>query len=298
MTPFCLLSYNDRVARVPSRINLFQYRDYRRFLRDWYAAAKKSRGSFSFRTFSKRAGFRSTNFFKLVMDGERNLTEKSVIPFMVGLNLNKQEQEFFRSLVFYNQADTDRERDAHYRRLLQSRKFSQLKSIEKRQYDYYSNWYHPVVRELVVSKECDGTPEWIAGKISPPITPAQVEKSIEILEALGFIEKTGPGKWRQASSLVSTGPEVVSHVVLNYHQNLLDLTKEVLETVPPTERDISTMTLGVVKGRIPELKKRVQEFRKEVLKMVSVDTVPEEVVQLSIQLFPLTRSSAKPKGRG
>lgn len=32
----------------------------------------------SLRTFSKHAGFKSPNFFKLVMDGDRNLTEDSL----------------------------------------------------------------------------------------------------------------------------------------------------------------------------------------------------------------------------
>ena len=69
-------------------INLFRYDDYRKFLKDWYNNAKASRGSFSFRTFSKRAGFKSTNIFKLVMDGDRNLTEESLPNFIKGYIIN------------------------------------------------------------------------------------------------------------------------------------------------------------------------------------------------------------------
>lgn len=278
-----------------SPANIFNYLDYRRFLRDWYEAAKKTRASFSYRTFSKRAGFRSTNFFKLVMDGERNLTEESLVKFMTGLKLNKQEQEFFRNLVFFNQAKTHEEKDLYYQCLIRSKKYNQLKPIERQHYEYYSTWYHPVVRELAVSKDFDGTPEWIAKKVFPPITPAQAANSMELLEQLGFIEKIGENKWRQSSTLLSTGPEIVSHIVVNYHKNLLDVTKEILETVSAAKRDISTMTLGVAKERLPELKKKIQEFRQEILKLVSTDTHPEEVVQLNIQLFPVTRLENVPK---
>lgn len=278
-----------------SRINLFQHQDYRKFLRDWYDEAKKSRGSFSFRTFSKRAGFQSPNFFKLVMDGDRNLTEESLTKFMIGLRLNKQEQDFFRNLVFFNQAKTHQDRDFYYQKLLQSRKFSQLKPIEKQQYEYYSTWYHSVVRELVVSKDFDGTPEWMAQKLSPTITPAQASQSIELLEKLGFIEKTPDHQWRQSSSLVSTGAELESHVVHNYHKIILELTKEILDSVPYPRRDISTLTLGVLPERIPQLKKKIQEFRQEVLKLVSIDTHPKEVVQINIQMFPLTLPTEPPQ---
>lgn len=272
-----------------STINLFEYLDYRAFLKDLYRSAKNSRASFSFRRFSQTAGFASPNFLKLVMDGKRNLTEDSLPKFMTGLRLNKQEQEFFRNLVFYNQAKTNEKKDYYYQRLIQSKKFSQLKPIEKHQYEYCSEWYHSVIRELVVSKEFDGTPEWLAGRIFPSITPPQARRSLETLEKLGFIKKNDEGKYQQSSPLVSTGSEVTSLALYNYHMNLLDVAKKALEQVPAEQRDMSSMTLGVAKSRVAQIKKMIQEFRQQVMKAVSTDTSPEEVVQLSIQMFPLTR---------
>ena len=278
-----------------SSVPLFNYLDYRQYLRDWYAKSKKSRASVSFRTFSKRAGFKSTNFFKLVMEGERNLTEESLLKFALGLSLNKQETEFFKNLVHFTQATTHAEKDTHYQQLIRSKKFSQLKPIDKQQYEYYSAWYHPVIRELIVSKNFDGTPTWVSRRLFPSVTEAQVEKSFEILEKLGLVEKTSQGQWKQTSTLLSTGAEVSSLVIMNYHKNLLDLTKEILEKVPSQQRDVSTMTLGVTKERLPQIKRKVQEFRQEILKLVSMDTEPEEVLQLNIQLFPVTRTDEDEK---
>lgn len=272
-----------------NRTSVFHYLDYRQFLRDWYQEAKKARGGFSFRTFSKKAGFTSPNFFKMVMDGDRNLSEESLQKFIVGLKLNKQEQDFFRNIVFYSQSKEHTQKDRYYQNILRSRKFNQLKPIDRPQYHYYAAWYHPVIRELVVSKYFDGTPESIVKRLAPEVTTAQVVRSLQLLEELGFIEKNKKGRWKQASSLVSTGAEVQSVAILNYHKNLLDLAKDILDRVPAQKRDISTMTLGVNKGRMGEFKKKIQEFRQEILKMVAMDTEPEEVIQLSIQLFPVTR---------
>lgn len=272
-----------------SKVSVFYYLDYRKFLRDWYQEAKGSRGSFSFRSFSKKAGFQSTNFLKLVMDGDRNLTEESLSKFALALKLNKQEQDFFRNLVFFNQAKTHEQKNLYYQKLLQSKKYSELQPIEKNQYEYYSTWYHPVIRELVVSKGSNGGPESILRQLEPEISQAQLERSLELLENLGLIEKTKAGRYRQASSLISTGAEVSSLVIFNYHKLLLSLCQDVMENVTPTRRDVSTMTLGITKGRIPQLKKKIQEFRQEVLKLVGDDNEPDEVVQLNIQLFPLTK---------
>ncbi|MBI4411388.1 MAG: TIGR02147 family protein [Deltaproteobacteria bacterium] len=279
------------MQRGAEKVNLFHYLDYRRYLKDRYIGAKKGRGSFSFRTFSKRAGFSSPNFFKLVMDGNRNLTEDSLSKFVVGLGLNKQEGEFFRNLVFFNQAHDEEKKALYYRRLIQSRKFNQLKPIEKNQYEYCSTWYYPVVRELIASSSFDGTPEWLAGHIYPPITEAAAKKSLEVLENLGFIAKMSDKTWKQTNPIVSTGAEVTSLALFQYHLNMLDLTKDVMQKIPAPLRDISSMTLGVKKERVQELKNKIRDFRQDVLKLVSVDSDPEEVVQLNMQLFPVSRST-------
>jgi uncharacterized protein (TIGR02147 family) len=57
-----------------SPVDVFEYLDYRAFLRDIYLAKKAERRGFSFRAFSRRANLRSPNYLKLVMDGERNLS--------------------------------------------------------------------------------------------------------------------------------------------------------------------------------------------------------------------------------
>lgn len=96
--------------------NLFNYLDYRHFLRDWLQSAKKNYG-FSYRFFSKRAGLKSPSLYKMVMDGERDLVEGSLHKFLEGLNLSVKEKEYFATLVLYNQARSDEHRERYLGRL-------------------------------------------------------------------------------------------------------------------------------------------------------------------------------------
>ena len=276
-----------------SKTSIYAYSDYRAFLRDWHKVVKKSGKAFSFRSFSRRAGFQSPNFFKLVMDGSRNLTEESLAKFASGLRLSRPEAEFFRNLVFFTQAKSHDEKNLFYKRLLQSRQFSQLKSLEKSQYEYYSTWYHPVIRELIASPEFDGTSEWLASHIHPPILAEQAEQSLKLLETLGLIRKAGSQHWKQTSALVTTGPEVTSLILMNYHQSILGLAREVLPLIPGHRRDISAVTLGVSEDKLPELKKKIQTFRQEILKFVSLEEKPTSVALMAIQLFPLTQPTKR-----
>ncbi len=275
-----------------TEVSVFDYLDYRKFLREWLENAKVAYG-FSYRVFSRQAGFRSPSIFKLVMDGDRNLTDDSLKKFIKGLNLSKPEREYFRNLVHFNQAKSHTEKNTFYRKLISSREYSKLKPIVKDQYEYFSTWYHPVVRELVISPDFDGKLEWIGKQINPQISTDKVKRSVELLERLGFIERTDNGNppiWQQSTPLVTSGPEAVTVPLFNYHRSVLELVRNQMTEVEGERRDVSALTLGVVRERLPQIKKKIQEFRSEILKLVSSDTEPEEVVLLSMQLLPVTRS--------
>jgi uncharacterized protein (TIGR02147 family) len=269
--------------------SVFNYKDYRAFLQDWVHKARFSPHGFSYRRFSKKAGFQSSNFLMLVMQGKRNLTEESLIKCATGLDFNKQEEEFFRSLVFLNQAHTPDQKHSYLTQIMRSKKLRQMKQIERQQYEYYSTWYHPVVRELAVGQNCDGSPEEIAKKISPEISPAQAAKSLTLLESLGFIQKTESGKWRQTNPIISAAPEMRTVIIHNYHKSVLDLIKFKMDEVPEEKQTVFTMTLGIKRERLGQLQAKSKEFREEIFRLVSEDTSPEDVVLLNVQMLPVTK---------
>jgi len=292
ISPLFFLRKAIGMKERPRNLNLFDFSDYRIFLRAFFESAKQSRVPISFRRFAQQAGLKSTNFILLVMQGKRNLGEESIPKVTAGLKLNKQETEFFRNLVLYNQSLTHEEKDRHYCQLLRSRKYQSLQPIQSHQYEYCSKWYHSAIRELAASKDFDGTPHWIAKRIFPQVSFGEIEHSLQLLEKLGFLAKDEHGRYRQSHSILSTGAEVASVALFNYHFNMLELTKVILERLPAERRDISALTLGIQKTRLPQLKKMVQNFRQELLKFVAEEESPEEVVQVNIQMFPLTREEA------
>jgi uncharacterized protein (TIGR02147 family) len=263
-------------------LNIFLYMDYREYLRDRYDAG------FSLRAFAKRAGFKSHNFLKMVMKSERNLTEESIQKFIKGLNLSAIDANYFKKLVAHNQATGKEERQKNYEMILQAQEMSKVSQILRDQYAYYKGWYHPVVRELVSHDDFQENPSWIARKISPSITPSQAKESLDLLQRLGLVNKQESGNFEQTEKLLTTGPEVTSHTVANYHRKGMDLAKSSIDRVPRDKRDISSLTLGVSNETIQILKRRIQLFRQEVMKLISTDKKTEAVVQLNLQLFPLT----------
>src|SRR3989338_3997524 len=197
-------------------LELFNYLNYRHYLRDFYREQKEKRGSrFSFRSFVRQAGLSSPNFLKLVMDGQRNLGPDGVRGFIKALKLNKEEASFFANLVGFNQSKDDGERNEWYRRLSTSRKYREIRPIEKDQFVYYSRWYYAAVRELVLLPDFKEDPEWIAKKLFPPITPREASHALELLLELGFVKRYTNGRLVQSERNVSTAREVASLAIAN-----------------------------------------------------------------------------------
>ena len=270
--------------------NIFEYSDYRQYLSDVYTYFKKTRPSFSYRYFSKKAGFSAPNFLKLVTEGKRSLTLKCIPKFAKALGINKQEAEFFRSLALFNQAKNSDEKTQYYQEMIKCRRFREINQLSKEVFRYYSNWYNIAIREMVNLPQFKEDPEWIASHVFPSIKPKQAQQALGLLLKLGMLKKDKKKKLVQSDPIVTTGPEVRSVAVANFHRSMLKLADKVLDDVPSLQRDISAVTIGVAKGQLPQIKNMIGQFRKELITTLrSSGGKPDEIYQLNIQLFPIVR---------
>lgn len=272
-----------------TRPSIFDYMDYRIFLKDMFRYRKETQKAFSHRYFSRLAGFSSPNFLKLVMDGKRNLTHASIAGVSKGFKLAKQERDFFENLVYLNQVQDHAERDRYYRKMIAAKSQGSARKLETAQHEYFSRWYFPVIRELVLFGDRKQTPEEIAAKLNPPVKVKEVEQALSQLQALGLIRKDENGCWRQTDTLLSTGAEVKSLLVSNFHREMIRLAEQSISRFPSSERDITALTLSLDSHRLSELKQKIYDFRQQILHEYADDARPDQVIQINIQLFPLTQ---------
>jgi len=269
---------------------IFHYHDYRSFLRDYFDFAKNKDGKFSYRFFAQRAGFSSGSFLKLVIDGQRNLTNESINKISKGFKLKKQEHEYFEKLVFMNQASSHEVRNFYYKQMLSMKGYSKVNQIAKASYEYFSKWYYPVIREIITFGDGKYTPDKIATLLKPEITEKQAQDALDQLVELGLIRKNKNGSWAQCARHISTGQEVRSFIVAQYHREMLKLAAESIERFSPDERDISAITFSMDSARLQELKYLIAEFRDQVRSKIveNGNGNADRALQLNIQLHPLT----------
>lgn len=271
----------------PGQIDVFDYLDYRAFLRDYYLDGKQRRG-LSYRGFSRRAGLRSPNYLKLVVDGERNLTAEMAERFARACGLEGDAAAYFQELVDFNQARTVRERNACYAELTGFRRYRLAHKIDLAQAAYHSTWYLPAIRELAVRHDFREDAAWIAGMLRPPIAKAEAVRALETLLDLGLLQRDGRGRIVQGEALVSTGPETRGLHIANYHRTMMQRATEAIDDIPPEERDISSLTLCLGEDGVRRFKQRIQRFRRELLDLSVLEDDPLQVVQVNFQLFALS----------
>lgn len=270
------------------RPNVFDYLDYRAFLRDHYAFQKGLGRGFSYRAFSRRAGLRSPNYLKLVMDADRNLSGEMAPRFAKACGLTGEAAMYFLDLVTFNQATTAADRNAAYERLTTFKRYRQAHRLEMAHAAYHSTWYLPAIRELAARADFDPDPSWVAARLRPPIAVADARRALDALFQLGLLETDESGRVKQGEALVTTGPQTTSLHIGNYHRTMMERAAASIDEVPAARRDISSLTLCMGEDGLRRLKERIVRFRRELLELSELESDPREVVQVNFQLFPLT----------
>ncbi|MFO0612189.1 MAG: TIGR02147 family protein [Polyangiaceae bacterium] len=273
---------------LPSTPSVFEYIDYRAFMRDHYTAQKARNTNWSFRFLARRAGFASSNFLKLVMDGDRNLGAEAIEKVAKALKLDPEEAEFFANLVAMNQAQTVAERNRAFERVAANRRFRAARKLDGPLFEYLTHWFYPAIRELAATPGFSEDPTWIASQIVPKITPKQARTALTTLEKLGLLVRNETGKLIRGEPSLTTGHEVRSVVIPAYHLQMIERAAKAVETFPPDERDVSALTVCIQSKTLADLKTRIHRFREEVLDKCDSEKEPERVYQLCIQLFPLS----------
>ena len=246
---------------------IFKYNDYRKFLKELFEFRKKSNRHFTFRHFSKKSGLASPSALKEVIEGKKNLSNKSILQFAIGFDLNKGETEYFTNLVYFNQAKAEKEKNQYYQELLKLQQVRRGKTLTASQYQYYSNWYNSAIRELVVTQGFKNDLDWIANTLVPGIKPSEAKKAIELLVELGLLIKEADGTLKQASAKLEVDPDVSTLSIRNFNRSMIDLGKAAIEEIQQEKREVSGLTLGLSKACAQEIKEMVRDFKKRIVEV-------------------------------
>lgn len=292
----------------PELPSVFDFADYRDFLKASFDYKKAMNPSFSETAFIMKAGLgaNSRGYLGLILRRKRNLSAKTILGFSKALKLSSKESLFFENLVLYNQAKNEKDKNFYFERMKKHIKGRRSEAFEllESQYNYFSNWYLVAIRELVPLSTFSEDLNWISAQLRGRVSKKDIKRSIEDLLKLGLLSRDSEGKLIQSSEHVRfICDDMKFSVVSNLHKQILENAAMAIDEDPYEERSTSAIVLAADASKIDEMKEEVKDFRKYLsLKYGSKDQEADSVFTFGFQIFQVTpinknKNTAKAGGK-
>jgi uncharacterized protein (TIGR02147 family) len=275
-------------------INLFDFTDFREYLRQYYEDKKKMNPHYSYELLTQKAHFSNRGFIHNIINGTRKLSKLNCTKLSQALGHTAQQADYFENIVEFTQANTEKERTYFLKQAFQGIVNAEIKMVGKDQFEYYSIWYHSVVRSLIDIFPVKNNYKQLGRKLSPAITADQVKESIHLLTRLGLVLKGTDGFYHLTGQHIRTSSDISQTARNKFHADCTELAKNAILNDPPDCRNVISMTLGLSRNMYDDIVKETQAFVTSIINIVRrSDEKPDRVYQYELLLFPLSAGERK-----
>ncbi|MBO7383751.1 MAG: TIGR02147 family protein [Fibrobacter sp.] len=267
---------------------IFNYSDYRDYIRDFYLERKKKNPRYSYSVLGTAIGLNASHVFCLV-EKTRDLPIRCVPAVKKLMGLENRAAAYFDLLLAASRTKSETTRAEIME------KAALLKDIKKRflqnkELEYLSQWWTAVIRAVIEVNQGRIDIKKIANSLEPPISEDQARDSIQLLKDLGFIKPINDKRVSLTESHITIGGEERANAIRSFQAEVMKVGARSLREVAPENRDISTLTMPVDQQCFEDIKAMLQEFRQEVQIRVDKCKHPSRVMQMNLAFFPVALS--------
>lgn len=267
--------------------SIYNYENYREYLKDYFDDKKKTNNNFSHRYFAKKAGFSSHSYIYFILSGTRNLTETTLTKMINGLELDVKKAQYFENMVHFLQSKDVDNKDRYFKNMNMLRSNSKFYKLTKKHSEYFENWYNPVIRNIVVYADWDQDYKKLGKFVDPSISETKARESVELLIEIGLIVKTKDG-YKQNNKYIENS-NVPTFIKEKARIDILNKAIESTVKFPVSQRLTSYSTFAMSEKDYDTLIEYIEEFSEKISSFVLNTEKTEKVYEFIIQLFPLSK---------
>lgn len=153
-----------------------------------------------------------------------------------------------------------------------------------------THWYYSAILELTYTDELKNDPERISGALGITVSEARI--ALERLLRLDLLREEDGRLIKAQDFITNFTPGMTSAAHKEYQRQVLQKALDAIDHCKPEEKDITSMTMAISEDRLPEAKKLITKFRRELCAFLEEGT-QTRVYNLGIQLYPLSKSQIK-----
>lgn len=267
---------------------VFNYLDYSEYLKDTFDYHKSLNRSFSLQYVANKMGLTSKTTLHRILNRQRKKMPVNLMSKLCDFfQLTAQERNYFVALVGFTESSKADDKDMFYRQMLRIFKPEEKHQLRHFQYDYFKEWYVPVIREIITMIPFSGDYDELARLVKPPIRKSQAQEAVELLVKLDMIQKQG-NHYFQKDVSVPTLPEIRNLAMINHQIQHLSIVEKAINQ---NSEQLKTMasTFSVNDECLREIVRRISDFHVELLDIMSqYDNKMDRVYQFNMQLYPLS----------
>jgi hypothetical protein len=243
----------------------------RQILEKEFLTRRQRNPHYSLRAFSKMLGVPSGRVSQLLTE-KRRFTPKLGAKIVKSLNYDpRQAQDFLRAI-----GETRKPGIAEV---------PPASSLDMEKYETIADPVHFAILSLLETENFAGTAAAVAARLS--ISTVEARRALRRLITVELVKAEGDAFRLAGKPGLATSQDISSAAIRRAHRQHLAENAAALEEVAVELRDISSITMAVDPARLPEAKKRIQDFRRSLSAFLE-GGVKREVYRIDIQLVPLT----------
>ncbi|MBO7060805.1 TIGR02147 family protein [Fibrobacter sp.] len=266
---------------------IIEYQDYRKYMSDFYEERKRC-SAFTWREFSRLAGFSSPNYIKLVCERKSGLSRNGVEGVADAMGLVGTDRDYFRAMERFGDAKSDEKKTQAFHEMQKIAKESRLRVVDSEAFRYFESWVNPVLRELAPIMP-GAKPLELARNCYAVVSAAEIRQSLDFMVHADFLKKIGEDTYEQTEKIVTGSSEAIPLALRSMNRQMSKLATSAIDNVPPENRHITGVTLGMSESTYKWLVQKLEVLRQQVIAMAAKEKDYEKVYRLNLQLFPLTK---------
>lgn len=152
-----------------------------------------------------------------------------------------------------------------------------------------SAWWHQAILELIHTREFKTDSRWIARRLGISIDDVNI--ALQRLLRLGLLEMAASDRWIDKSGDAEFQTSVLpATAAQRVNQEVHELAIETLKQTPTESQVHANMVVAIDLKKLPELRAAAEQFMNEVRSLIEDSNTRDEVYQVSVSFFPLSKS--------
>jgi uncharacterized protein (TIGR02147 family) len=263
-----------------------EYKDYRQFMQDFYDERKRT-SAFSWREFSKLAGFKSPVYLKLVCDGKSSLSLVKMEQVAHAMGLVGYEFAYFKEMVRFGNATKDAVKKDALLEMERIAREHKVRVVDADAFQYYESWKYPVIRELAPMMP-GAQPRKVADVCKEYISAEEVRDVLAFLVKTGFLKKEGEKVYSQTEKAVIGSAAALPIAIRAMHKEMGNMAVRAVDRYNANERYFVGMTIGVNEENYARVIAEIDACAKKIAAIANGSDNLNQVYGLNFQLFPFT----------